>query len=165
MTPLTQAKDLALLPLRLARQAPSLIRFVGGAVIDAVSGSSAEPASAPPPRESARPVPPREPVRSEAPDPSPPTEPASVNGTAASAAEGDTLVAESHDPGAEHGAGPEIDIEEPWEGYSELGSPEIIERLESSDAATAAAVRLYEAANRGRRAVLAAADGVLDQHA
>jgi hypothetical protein len=67
------------------------------------------------------------------------------------------LVAEVAEDGAEDGAGPELRIDEPWEGYSSMTAAEIRRRLRQADAATVAAVRLYEAANKGRSTVLQAA--------
>jgi hypothetical protein len=67
------------------------------------------------------------------------------------------LVAEVADDGAEDGAGPELSIDEPWEGYSSMTAAQIRRRLRQADAATIAAVRLYEAANKGRSTVLQAA--------
>jgi hypothetical protein len=67
------------------------------------------------------------------------------------------LVAESAETGAEDGAGAELRIEEPWEGYSSMTASEIRRRLRSADAATAAAVTLYEAGHKGRSTVLEAA--------
>ena len=67
------------------------------------------------------------------------------------------LVAEVAEAGAEDGAGAELRIEEPWEGYSTMSASEIRSRLRGADAATMAAVSLYEAANKGRSTVLRAA--------
>jgi hypothetical protein len=67
------------------------------------------------------------------------------------------LVAEVAERGAEDGAGAELRIDEPWEGYSSMTAAEIRRRLHEADAATVAAVRLYEAANKGRSTVLQAA--------
>lgn len=67
------------------------------------------------------------------------------------------LVAESAESGAEDGAGAELRIDEPWEGYSSMTASEIRGRLVGADAATAAAVKLYEAAHKGRSTVLQAA--------
>lgn len=69
------------------------------------------------------------------------------------------LVAEVAEDGAEDGAGPELRIDEPWDGYSSMTAAEIRRRLRQADAATVAAVRLYEAANKGRSTVLQAASG------
>jgi hypothetical protein len=67
------------------------------------------------------------------------------------------LVAESAQTGAEDGAGAELRIEEPWEGYSSMTASEVRARLRDADAATAAAVKLYEAGHKGRSTVLQAA--------
>ena len=67
------------------------------------------------------------------------------------------LVAELAETGVEDGAGPELRIDEPWEGYSSMTATEIRRRLRQADAATVAAVRLYEAAHKGRSTVLQAA--------
>jgi hypothetical protein len=67
------------------------------------------------------------------------------------------LVAEVAEAGAEDGAGAELRIDEPWEGYSRMSASEIRGRLRGADAATMAAVSLYEAANKGRSTVLRAA--------
>jgi hypothetical protein len=68
------------------------------------------------------------------------------------------VVAESADTGAADGAGAQIRIDEPWEGYSRLTAKDVTAQLATADAATLAVVRLYEAANRNRRTVLAAID-------
>jgi hypothetical protein len=70
------------------------------------------------------------------------------------------LVAEVAEAGAEDGAGAELSIEEPWEGYSTMSASEIRSRLRGADAATMAAVSLYEAAHKGRSTVLRAAADV-----
>jgi hypothetical protein len=67
------------------------------------------------------------------------------------------LVAEVAEAGAEDGAGAELRIDEPWEGYSTMSASEIRTRLRRADAATLGAVRLYEAAHKGRSTVLQAA--------
>jgi hypothetical protein len=66
------------------------------------------------------------------------------------------LVAEVAEAGAEDGAGAELRIDEPWEGYSTMSASEIRTRLRRADAATLGAVRLYEAAHKGRSTVLQA---------
>jgi hypothetical protein len=70
------------------------------------------------------------------------------------------LVAEVAEGDAEDGAGAELSIDEPWEGYGSMTAAEIRRRLRRADAATAAAVRLYEAANKGRSTVLQAASAM-----
>jgi hypothetical protein len=69
------------------------------------------------------------------------------------------LVAEVAEAGVEDGAGAELRIDEPWEGYSTMSASEIRSRLRRADAATLGAVRLYEAAHKGRSTVLQAAAG------
>lgn len=68
-----------------------------------------------------------------------------------------TLVAEFADRGAEGGAGPNIEIAEPWDGYAKLRARDITDRLVTSDVATAAAVELYERSHKGRKLVIEAA--------
>lgn len=67
-----------------------------------------------------------------------------------------TLVEESAEPGAEDGAGAELHIREPWEGYRRMGAREVASRLSGASAAELAAVQLYETSNRGRQTILAA---------
>jgi hypothetical protein len=64
------------------------------------------------------------------------------------------LVAEVADRGAEEGAGPEIHVDEPWEGYDRMTAAAIKGRLRMEGAAVAGTVRLYEAAHKGRSSVL-----------
>jgi len=65
-------------------------------------------------------------------------------------------VAQIGDPGE---PGPEVHVEgEPWPGYEALRAPEIIARLEESDASTRAAVRLYEQSHKHRKTVLKATE-------
>lgn len=68
-----------------------------------------------------------------------------------------TLAAESADPGAEEGAGPEVAVSEPWAGYDRMRARDVVERVSAADPDTAAAVRLYEAGNKRRKTVLDAA--------
>ena len=68
------------------------------------------------------------------------------------------LVAEFSDPGAEEGAGPEIHVEEPWEGYRQMSAADIRDRLGIANAAELAVVQLYESGNRSRQTVLDAVE-------
>lgn len=106
-----------------------------------LAGRVADRRGAPPPE---RVWPPAETVELKPPEPPAP---------AVHVSEEPVLVAEF----AEDGAGPELRIDEPWEGYSSMTAAEIRRRLREADAATVAAVRLYEAANKGRSTVLQAA--------
>ena len=68
------------------------------------------------------------------------------------------LVEEVAEPGAEDGAGAQVAVGEPWEGYDAMRVPDIRRELQRADATVAAAVKLYESSGRGRRGVLDAAD-------
>ena len=95
---------------------------------------------APPP---APPAPPAPPPPSAPPAPAPPQPPAA-------------LVAEVGDPAE---PGPEVHVEgEPWPGYGALRAPEIIARLQESDASTRAVVRLYEQFHKQRKTILDATE-------
>jgi hypothetical protein len=67
------------------------------------------------------------------------------------------LVAETAEAGAEDGAGPELRVDPPWDGYDEMTAADIRDRLRAASAAEAAAVELYEASRKGRSSVLDAA--------
>jgi hypothetical protein len=60
--------------------------------------------------------------------------------------------------GAAAGAGPEIHVEPPWEGYDDMALDEVLARLEDADPAVVAAVRLYEGQNESRQAILLATE-------
>jgi hypothetical protein len=64
------------------------------------------------------------------------------------------LVGEFAEPGAEEGAGAEIRIDEPWDGYRKMRVADIRERVLVAGPAELAVVQLYESANRGRRSIL-----------
>jgi diacylglycerol O-acyltransferase / wax synthase len=72
-----------------------------------------------------------------------------------------TLVAESAELEAADGPGPELRVEEPWEGYRRMTAPEIAERLAGAPEAVAAVVRLYEGQHRRRQQVLRATERAL----
>jgi hypothetical protein len=67
------------------------------------------------------------------------------------------LVAEAAEEGAEDGAGPELHIEEPWDGYAKMTAADIRDRLSAATPAEAAAVELYESTHKSRRSVMDAA--------
>jgi hypothetical protein len=56
------------------------------------------------------------------------------------------------------GAGPEIHVEAPWEGYDEMPLDQVLARLEGADEAVVAAVRLYEGTHENRQAILLATE-------
>lgn len=107
----------------------------------APEASSPPPASAPPPAPSAPP-----PI---------PEEPAHVS-------EEPVLVEELAESGAEEGAGAQVRIDEPWDGYAQLSAQEVIARLDDASAEELAAINLYESANRARATVLSAVERQLE---
>ena len=68
------------------------------------------------------------------------------------------LVEESAEPGAEEGAGADVSVVEPWDGYGRMSAKDVIDRAGTASAAELAAIRLYEAQNRARQTVLAEVD-------
>jgi hypothetical protein len=71
------------------------------------------------------------------------------------------LVAEAAEEGAEDGAGAELHVDPPWDGYDQMTAGDIRDRLTVASATEAAAVELYESSSRKRRSVLDAAERVL----
>jgi hypothetical protein len=103
-----------------------------------------EPPTSIPPRPHAE----AKPAPSAEPPPAPPEpEPEHVS-------EEPTLVEEVAEPGAEDGAGAEVHVEPPWDGYEALNAKEVISRLASASAAELAAVQLYESGRRRRQTIL-----------
>jgi hypothetical protein len=72
--------------------------------------------------------------------------------------EGATVVAEFAEGGAEDGAGAEVELDEPWEGYDRLQADDLVKRLAGASSETLAAVALYERSSRDRPSVVAAAE-------
>jgi hypothetical protein len=72
--------------------------------------------------------------------------------------EGAVLVAEVAESGAEDGAGPELEVEEPWENYDRMTAEEIGDRLSAASREAVAAVQLYEAVTKSRDSVLEATE-------
>jgi len=68
------------------------------------------------------------------------------------------LVEEFSEPGAEDGAGAEIHVQEPWDGYEKCSAKEVIARLAAASPAGLAAVQLYESRHRSRQTILAAVE-------
>lgn len=64
------------------------------------------------------------------------------------------LVEELAEPGAEQGAGPEVHVDPPWDGYERMNAKQVIDRLAAADPAALAAVQLYEGTNRRRQTVM-----------
>jgi hypothetical protein len=69
----------------------------------------------------------------------------------------DELVAEFAEPGAEDGAGAQLVVDEPWEGYGQLKAAAIVERIGTLDPAQLAMLELYERSHRNRQSVVTAA--------
>jgi hypothetical protein len=67
-------------------------------------------------------------------------------------------VAEFAETGAEDGAGAEVRVDAPWDGYDSMTATQIAKRLATADSGTAAAVSLYEGTHRSRVSVVAAAE-------
>jgi hypothetical protein len=68
------------------------------------------------------------------------------------------LVREEAEPGAEDGAGAQLTVIEPWNGYARMNARDVIARARQASPAELATVRLYEARHRSRQTVLAAVD-------
>lgn len=103
-------------------------------------------------RESAPPAQPLIVPRATEPQPAPPAEePTHVS-------EEPELVQAFAEPGAEDGAGAELRIQEPWDGYRRMTAREVTARLSGATAAVLAAVQLYESTTQGRQTVLAAVE-------
>jgi hypothetical protein len=81
----------------------------------------------------------------------PPAEPRHVS-------EEPELVEASAEPGAEDGAGADITVIEPWNGYAKMSARDVIDRARHASSAELAAIGLYEARHRARQTVLAAVD-------
>jgi hypothetical protein len=73
------------------------------------------------------------------------------------------LVAEVADAGAQDGAGAQVHVDEPWEGYGEMTADEIAGRLETATPEELAVVAMYEHLNRGRPTVVEAAERALSR--
>jgi hypothetical protein len=164
--------SLITLPLQIAiRATTTALRLAESAVeqvVRHVVPGDSEPAHEPPRRadEHAQPAAPQPqtqtaspPPQSEAqtPQPSPPAEPAPAPEPAL-VSEEPVLVAESADPGAQDGAGPEIEVAEPWEGYRRATAADVLARVAGGSAAEVAVVQLYEHTHRRRKSVLDAAE-------
>ena len=114
-----------------------------------------EPAEETPPPQREQPVPTPPPARGhrrhpEPREPEPPPPPAPPEHVD----EEPVLTAEFAEEGAEDGAGAEVHVDEPWDGYGEMKVPEVIARLAWASNIELAAVQLYESSHRKRSSVL-----------
>ncbi len=71
--------------------------------------------------------------------------------------EGAELVEEIAEAGAENGAGAQVRVAEPWDGYDLLRAADVIEGLGQATSEELAAIELYELSSRKRQTVIEAA--------
>jgi hypothetical protein len=64
------------------------------------------------------------------------------------------LVEELAEPGAEDGAGAQVRIDPPWEGYERMNAKQVVDRLSSATPAELAAVQLFEGSHRKRQTIV-----------
>lgn len=142
---------------RVGREAATLTARGVGAAAGLIRGRPEEverqPREAPPSGPTVEPAP-RAAPPPPPPPPAPPPEPAHVD-------EGATVVAEFAEAGAENGAGAELELSEPWDGYDRMHVDELLPRLSDASSETLAAVLLYEHATRERAAVIDEAESRL----
>jgi hypothetical protein len=124
------------------------------------------PGAAPPPRAAAPAGPPPPPP----PPPAPEEEPVSAEVVEESLfpgtghiSEEPELAEEVAEPGAEEGAGAQVHIAEPWDGYATMKAADIVDRLQTATREELAAVELYELSGRNRKSVVTAAQRALKQ--
>ena len=67
------------------------------------------------------------------------------------------LVAETAEAGATDGAGPELHVDPPWDGYDQMTAADIRDRLAGASTVEAGAVELYESTHKSRHTVIDAA--------
>ena len=67
------------------------------------------------------------------------------------------------EPGAEDGAGAQVNVSEPWDGYRQLKAADVINRLSSASSEELATIELFELFGRKRRTVIAAAQRELSR--
>ena len=148
---------------RVGREAATLTARGVGAAAGLIRGRPEEaerqPREAPPSGPTVEPAP-----RAAPPPPPPPPAPAPPSEPAPEPAhvdEGATVVAEFAEAGAENGAGAEVELSEPWDGYDQMHVDELLPRLSDASSETLAAVLLYEHATRERAAVIDEAESRL----
>jgi hypothetical protein len=67
------------------------------------------------------------------------------------------LVGESADQGAEDGAGAQLHVSPPWDGYGAMRATDIVDRLVVESDEALSVVLLYEQSTKNRRTVMSAA--------
>jgi hypothetical protein len=90
--------------------------------------------------------------------PAPVEEPAEPEAEAVHVSEEPELVQEVAEAGAEDGAGAQVTVAEPWEGYAGLNAKDVIDRLAAASPEELAAVSLYESTHQSRQTVLTAVE-------
>jgi hypothetical protein len=151
--------QLLTLPLRLGLRVAGIILRPLADVVEHALGADGHEQPAPDPRPE-RPSAPA-PARPEPVAPRPPrrraTSRADVPAEPVHVSEEPVVVAEVADPGAEDGAGAQVTVAEPWEGYRQMKASDVIDRLAAATPEEIAVVQLYESMNRRRKTVLEAA--------
>lgn len=89
------------------------------------------------------------------------TPPAPPFGTEERVVEETVLAGEFGEHGATDAPGPNVEVAPPWPGYDRMRARDIVDRLAGARAETAAAVRLYESANKNRTTVISATERAL----
>lgn len=131
---------LARQPFRLARFAAQAVETVARSLIERDDGDTPAPTGPQPPRSA------------------PPPDPTPVVAPEAKVIDDEPiLVRESVEPGAVDAPGPEIHVEEPFDGYDLLRATDVIDRLRAATTEEVAAIELYEGAHKDRPTVMAAA--------
>jgi hypothetical protein len=147
--------------IRLGREGITLVVRGVGAVGDLLGGEPSRAESERPPEPSPTGPTGESSPSPAAPPPPAPREPQPHAGTEPEPEhidEEETLVAEFAEPGAEDGAGAELELSEPWEGYDGMHVDELLPRLGDASSEALAAVVLYERATRDRAAVIEEAE-------
>ncbi|MHB8659689.1 MAG: hypothetical protein ACYC91_17425 [Solirubrobacteraceae bacterium] len=108
-----------------------------------------------------RPAPPapsrRAPAAPERPDLPPASRPAPPEPPQpAHVSEEPVLVEEFADAGAQDGAGAQVRVAEPWDGYAQMRAADVIDRVRAASSAELAAIQLYERGHRDRETVISA---------
>ncbi|HEY3725617.1 MAG TPA: hypothetical protein VGL51_00485 [Solirubrobacteraceae bacterium] len=142
----------------LAAQLADAVTRNGGPDLDFDGTEHREPEPEPAPTEPDRAAPQSPTAAAEPPTPttSEPEPLADLDPSESHVSEEATLVEEVAEAGAEDGAGAEVHVAEPWDGYRELAADDVIDRIRGASSAELAAVELYELSHRSRKTVLAA---------
>jgi hypothetical protein len=181
MPALDRLARVAEISLTVARRAGSLALSTARQVAEmALERGASRRTSSPPPSAADRPRSTTTPRAAAPPAPAParppaaaPTAPAAPVPTPAAAADADdppapasaapgdehvdreaVVVGEFADAGAADGAGAQIRVAEPWEGYGSLTAKEVNDRLAAASPESLAVARLYETTHRNRVTVL-----------